>query len=107
MINLKIDTLKPQYSEQVCQILFVHYIKWFAISIVIGLVNPQNGSWVLFTISRNSLYQGSLYQGLSVFALRSLGQGYLEGVGDIMLEKYYNRQPTPFSQEIMHLKWFF
>ena len=51
-----------------------------------------------------SLYQGSLYQGLSVFALRSLGQGYLEGVGDIMLEKYYN---TPFSQEIMHLKWFF
>ena len=70
-------------------------------------MNPQNGNWVLFTISRNSLYQGSLYQGLSVFALRSLGQGYLEGVGDIMLEKYYNRQPTPFSQEIMHLKWFF
>ena len=54
----------------------------------------------MFTISRNSLYQGSLYQGLSVFALRSLGQGYLEGVGDIMLEKYYNRQPTPlFSRD--------
>ena len=80
---------------------------FFTISNLICLVNPQNGIWALFTISRNSLYQGSLYQSLSVFALRSLGQGYLEGVGDIMLEKYYNRQPTPFSQEIMHLKWFF
>ena len=33
---------------------------------VICLVNPQNGSWVLFTILQNSLYQGSLYLGLSV-----------------------------------------
>ena len=63
----------------------------------------KSSKWEL-GIHRNSLYQGLLYQGLSVFALRSLGQGYLEGVGDIMLEKYYNRQPTPFSQEIMHLK---
>ena len=38
----------------------------FTISKVICLVNPENGSWVLFTISRNSLYGGSLYQGLSV-----------------------------------------
>ena len=38
----------------------------FTISKVLCLVNPENGSWVLFTISRNSLYRGSLYQGLSV-----------------------------------------
>ena len=37
----------------------------FTISNVICIVNPQNGSWVLFTISRNSLYRDSLYQGLS------------------------------------------
>ena len=36
------------------------------ISYVICWVNPKNGSWVLFNISRNSLYRGSLYQGLSV-----------------------------------------
>ena len=30
------------------------------------LSKSSNGSWVLFTISRNSLYQGLLYQGLSV-----------------------------------------
>ena len=29
----------------------------------------QNGSWVLFTISRNSVYQSLLYQDLSVTAL--------------------------------------
>ena len=62
-----IHTLKPRYSEQVRQTLFVHYNEWFTISNVLCLVNPQNGSWVLFTISRNSLYQGSLYRGLSVF----------------------------------------
>ena len=39
---------------------------FFTISNVIYLVNLQNGSWVLFTISWNSLYWGSLYQGLSV-----------------------------------------
>ena len=38
----------------------------FTISNVICLVNPQNESWVLFIISRNSLYQGLLYRGLSV-----------------------------------------
>ena len=38
----------------------------FTTSNVICLVYPQNGSWVLFTISQNSLYWGSLYQGLSV-----------------------------------------
>ena len=31
-------------------------------------MNPQNGSWVLFTISRNSLFRGSLYRGLSVLS---------------------------------------
>ena len=36
------------------------------ISNITCLVNPQNGSQVLFTISRNSLYPGSLYRGLSV-----------------------------------------
>ena len=36
--------LKPQYSEQVYQTLFVHYIKLFTISNVIYLVNTQNGS---------------------------------------------------------------
>ena len=59
-------TLKPRYSKQVSQTLFVHYIEQFTISNVNCLVNPQNGSWVLFTISQNSLYQGSLYRGLSV-----------------------------------------
>ena len=59
------STLKPLYSEQVRHTLFVHYIEWFTISNVICLVNPQNGSWVLFTIVWNSLYWGSLYQGLS------------------------------------------
>ena len=38
----------------------------FTTSNVICLVYPQNGSWVLFTISQNSLYWGLLYQGLSV-----------------------------------------
>ena len=42
---------------KVCQTLFVHYIELFTISNVICSVNPQNRSWVLFTISRNSLYQ--------------------------------------------------
>ena len=60
-------TLKPQYNEQVIQTLFVHYIEYFTISNVIFLVNLQNGSWLLFTISRNSLYRGSLYRGLSVY----------------------------------------
>ena len=38
---------------------------------VICLVNPQNGNWVLFTIARNSLYQDTLYQGLSVPTFKS------------------------------------
>ena len=41
----------------------------YTISNVIYLVKLQNGSWVLFTISRNSLYRGSLYQALSVHDL--------------------------------------
>ena len=57
------STLKLRYNEQVNQILFVHYIEYFTISNVICLVNPQNGSWVLFTILQNSLYRGLLYQG--------------------------------------------
>ena len=44
-----LDILKPRYIEQVCLILFVHYIEIFAISNVICLVNPQNRSWFLFT----------------------------------------------------------
>ena len=56
--TLKFSTLKPRYNEQVSQTLFVHYIEYFTISNVISLVNPQIWSWVLFTISRNSLYQG-------------------------------------------------
>ena len=48
------------------QTLFVHYIEYSTISNVKWLVNPQNGSWVLFTKSRNSLFWRSLYQGLSV-----------------------------------------
>ena len=63
----KCSTLKPRYSEQVRQTLLVHYIEEFTISNMICLVNPQNGSWVLFTISRNSLFWGSLYWGLSVY----------------------------------------
>ena len=60
-------SLKPQYSKQVRQTLFVHYriIHYIKCNC---LANPQNGSWVLFTISRNSLYWGSLYRGLSVFS---------------------------------------
>ena len=44
-----VSTLKPWYSEQVRQTLFVYYIEYFTISNVICLVDPQNGSWVLFT----------------------------------------------------------
>ena len=64
--TLKFSTLKPRYNEQVSQTLFVHYIEYFTISNVISLVNPQIWSWVLFTISWNSLYPGLLYRGLSV-----------------------------------------
>ena len=60
--------LKPWYSEQIRQTIFVHYIEWFTTSNVICLVNAQNGSWVLFTILQNLLYQGSLYQVLSVLS---------------------------------------
>ena len=59
-----VSTLKPRYCEQVRQTLFVHYIEKFTISNVICLVDPQNGSWVLFTILRNSVNPGSLYRGL-------------------------------------------
>ena len=65
-ITLNISTLKPRYSEQVSQTLFVHYSERFTISNVICLVNCQDGNWVLFTVSGNSLHQGSLYRGLSV-----------------------------------------
>ena len=40
------------------------------------LVNPQNWSWVLFPISRNSLFRGSLYQGLSALCTTT-GNGVL------------------------------
>ena len=56
---------------------------------VICIVNPQNGSWVLFTISQNSLFRGSLYQGLSVWA------SYLHSTG------YYH-----FKAQHLHLKNF-
>ena len=46
------NTLKPRYSEWVHHILFVHYIEWFTKSNIICLINPKNGSWVLFTISK-------------------------------------------------------
>ena len=59
-------TLKCRNSKQIHQTLFVHYMEYFIISNVICLINPQNGSWVLFTILRNSLYRGSLYRDLSV-----------------------------------------
>ena len=59
-------TLKPRYSKQDCQTFFVHYIEWFTISNIICVVNPQNGSWIFFTISRNSQYRSSLFQGFSV-----------------------------------------
>ena len=60
------STLKPRYSEEVSQTLFVHYIEQFTISNVNCLVNTQNGSWVFFTISRNSLFRDSFYQSLIV-----------------------------------------
>ena len=43
----------------------------FTISNVICLVNPQNGSWILFTISQNSLYRSLLYLGLSVLIIQN------------------------------------
>ena len=64
-----VSTLKPRYSEQVRQTLFVHYIEKFTISNVICLVDPQNGSWVLFTILQNSVNRGSLYRGLGVVCM--------------------------------------
>ena len=36
------------------------------------LANPQNGNRVLFTMTQNSLYRGSLYQGLSVHKSHSV-----------------------------------
>ena len=71
MIGQFANILKPWYNEQVSQTLFVHYIEYFTISNVICLVNPQNRSWVLFTITRNSLHRGSLYQGLSVLTFKT------------------------------------
>ena len=49
-------TIIPQVSEH-----FLFTISKFTVSNVICLVNPQNGSWILFTLSQNSLYRGSLY----------------------------------------------
>ena len=45
-LNSKTTTLKPWYSKQVHQTLFVHYIEKFTISNVICFVNPQNWRWV-------------------------------------------------------------
>ena len=47
----------------------------FTISNIICLVNPQNGSWVLFTILWNSLYWGLLYQGLSIITNHNFSLG--------------------------------
>ena len=44
----------------------IHYINCDMLS------KSQNGIWVLFTISRNSLYRGSLYWGLSVFCSENI-----------------------------------
>ena len=44
--QIHIGTLKPWYSEQVYQTLFVHYIKKFTISNVICLVKSSYGSWL-------------------------------------------------------------
>ena len=51
-VNIKINTLKPRCNKHVHQTLFVRYIEYFTISNAICLVNPQNGSCVLFTILR-------------------------------------------------------
>ena len=72
-----VSTLKPRYSEQVRQTLFVHYIEKFTISNVICLVDPQNESWVLFTILQNSVNRGSLYQGLGVACMYTSCTRYL------------------------------
>ena len=70
------STLKPWYSEQVCQTFLFTILN----NSIYQMWYPQNGSWVLFTISRNSLYWGSLYQGLSVlgaFGLLCLNENVL------------------------------
>ena len=43
LLSSEFSTLKPRYSEQVHDTLFVHCIEQFTISNVICLVNPQNG----------------------------------------------------------------
>ena len=43
-LNRNFYTLKPQYSEQILQTLFVHYMELFTISNVICSINPQNCS---------------------------------------------------------------
>ena len=55
---------KPKFESNVTSFQFRQNAeaRWWPI----GLVYPQNGSWVLLTILRNSLYRGSLYRGLSV-----------------------------------------
>ena len=89
------NTLKPWYSEQVYQTLFVHYIEWFsALSNLIYLVNTQNGSWVLFTISRNLLFRGSLYEGLSVlFAV------FTDVINDMIFALLYFCTALPSDKE--------
>ena len=57
---------------QVWNEFFIHYIK------AVYLVKFE-GSWVLFTISSISLYQGSLYQGL----------GVLQNKGPVHFKNYY------------------
>ena len=64
-------TIIPQVSDIANKSIrhFLFTISKFTVSNVICLVNPQNGSWVFFTLSRNSLYRGSLYQDLSIYLI--------------------------------------
>ena len=65
--TLTAQNLKVTLIEWLLKLTLLEWHQVFRpISNVICLVKPQNGSWVLFTISGNSLYRGSLYQGLSV-----------------------------------------
>ena len=58
-------------------------------------MNPQNGSWVLFTILRNSL--GLLYQGLSVLIYLFFFRKKLRGaVYDALVERKINENDPLF-----------
>ena len=58
----KLNSVFPSLSQTAPRVLKKWYIYFFCYI----FIRPQNGSWVLFTISRNSLCRGSLYWGLSV-----------------------------------------